>query len=311
MRLTAFVLISIGISALGVFPFATGSATPDDSEGAAPKMIRTPPGKVFEYKVTRKQSQKIEIYFPKDFDPAKQSVPGVLLFHGGGWSGGDLKQFRYACEYFAKRGLVASTANYYMHDEKEREKLGTGGKRKRVCVTDAASAIRWFKQHARELGVDPKRVVVGGGSAGGHIAVLATLNRNLDDPADPKDVDTSVVAYLLFNPAFMPEDADRDPEVDAFKHVRAGIAPSLFLFGEKDAWKGASEKLVPVLRKQNARAELLVADDVGHSFWTKPQWYDRCLAECDRFLVSLKMLEGDPLVKTQDGFDFNPKKSSR
>ncbi len=269
-----------------------------------------PPGKVFVYKTSHGQPQKIEVYFPKNFDPTKEKVPGVLLIHGGGWSGGDLSQFRYACEYFAKRGLVAATANYYMHNESERADLGPGGKRKRVCVTDGVSALRWFKQHAEELGIDPKRVVIGGGSAGGHIAMLATLNRGLDDSSDPKDIDTSVIGYLLFNPAFTADGGDHDDEVDIFKHLKPGIAPSLFMFGEQDPWKPAAEKLLPELRRTGARAELFVADGVGHSFWMQPKWYDCCLVECDRFLVSLGLLKGEPLVHKPSGTDFNPKKSS-
>lgn len=267
-------------------------------------------GKVFDYKTSHGQPQKMEIYFPKNFDPAKEKVPGILLFHGGGWSGGDLSQFRYACDYFAKRGLVAATANYYMHSEDERKALGPGGERKRVCVTDGVSALRWFKQHADELGIDPNRIVVGGGSAGGHIALLATLQRDLDDPADPKDIDTSVAGYLFFCSAFTTDGKDNDKLVDAFAQLKPGIAPSLFLFGEQDPWLPATEKLVPALRQTGARAELLVADNVGHMFFMKPGWYDCALVECDRFLVSLGVLSGEPLVHKPDGIDFDPQKSN-
>ncbi len=282
---------------------------------------KSAPGKAFEYKTTNKKPQSLEVYFPQGHDPTKAKVPGVLLFHGGGWSSGDLGQFRYSCEYFAKRGLVAATANYYMLGEAEQKALGLseaepkalaqGGKRKRICVTDAVTALRWFKQHAGELGVDPDRIVVGGGSAGGHLAMLATLNRGLDDPSDPKDIDSSVLGYLLFNPAFTSKGRDRDDEVDVFAHLKPGIAPSLFLFGEKDSWKAASDELLPVLRKTGAKAEMLVADGVGHSFWMQPEWYDCCLIECDRFLVSLGVLKGEPLLRKPTGTEFNPKKSSR
>ena len=57
---------------------------------------------------------------------------------------------------------------------------------KRYCISDAKSAIRWFKQHANELGIDPKRIIAGGGSSGGHVCLLATTNPGLNDPNDPK-----------------------------------------------------------------------------------------------------------------------------
>jgi len=270
----------------------------------------TSPGKVFVYKTSHGQPQKMEVYFPEIHGSGTSKVPGVLLFHGGGWKGGDLNQFRYACAYFAKRGLVAATANYYMNSEDETKALPQGASRKRVCVTDAVSALRWFKQHADELGIDPNRIVVGGGSAGGHIPLLASLQRDLDDPADPKGIDTSVLGYLFFCSAFTTDGKDNDKSVDAFAQLKPGIAPSLFLFGEQDPWLPATEKLVPALRKTGARAELLVADKVGHMFFMKPGWYDCALVECDRFLVSLGLLSGEPLVHKPAGIDFNPKKSS-
>jgi acetyl esterase/lipase len=268
------------------------------------------PGKVYIYKTSHGQPQKMEVYFPETHGGATNKVPGVLLFHGGGWKGGDLNQFRYACAYFAKRGLVAATANYYMHSEDEAKNLPRDVSRKRACVTDAVSALRWFKQHADELGIDPNRIIIGGGSAGGHIALLATLQRELDDPADPKEIDTSVLGYLFFCSAFTTDSKDNDKTVDAFAQLKPGIAPSLFLFGEEDSWLPATEKLVPALRKTGARAELLVADKVGHMFFMQPEWYDTALTECDRFLVSLRVLSGEPLVHKPATMDFDPKKSS-
>lgn len=110
----------------------------------------------------------------------------------------------------------------------EAAKLPAGETRKRACITDAKSALRWFKQHAGEFGMDPARIITGGGSAGGHISALATLNPGLNDPADPVGFDTSVVAYLWFNPAFAPDDS-KDAEVDVLRFCgRTSRPPSRF-----------------------------------------------------------------------------------
>ena len=69
------------------------------------------PGKEYVYPHSGGKPQKLEVYFPPNWSAAGPKVPGVLLFHGGGWSGGDLAQFRYACRYLASRGLVAATAD--------------------------------------------------------------------------------------------------------------------------------------------------------------------------------------------------------
>lgn len=258
---------------------------------AAPN--RAGPGKQVVYKTSGGEEQVMELSFPPGHDPAKAKVPAVLLFHGGGWSGGDLKHFRRACEYFASRGLVAATANYQMHTKEEVKALPPNESRKRVCVTDAKSAIRWIKSHAGELGVDPDRLVTGGGSAGGHICVLAALNeKGLDDPADPPGIDTKVRAFLLFNPAFVTPGRDRDREVDVFEHLDGEMPPFLFLFGTEDGWKPASDQLFETLKNKQKSARFLVATDEDHGFFSRDPWHGLCLAECDALLVSLGLLEG-------------------
>lgn len=144
------------------------------------------------------------------------------------------------------------------------------------------------------VGIDPRRVVAGGGSAGGHIAVLATTAPGLDDPADPKDVDTSVAAYLLFNPAFSPEDS-QDAEVDVLRHLQAGFAPAIVFFGTEDKWKGGWDVAYAKLKGLgNATTELWLAEGQAHSFFNKDPWQTVTLIAADRFLARQGLLAGEP-----------------
>lgn len=246
------------------------------------------------YKVSGGGEQVMEVHFPPGHDPARSKAPAVILFHGGGWGGGDRKQMRRACEHFAREGLVAASANYRMLTTAEVEALPRGESRKRACVTDAKSAIRWIKAHAGELGIDRQRIVAGGSSAGGHIATLATLNTGgLDDPADPAGVDTRVRGLLLFNPAFVEPGKDRDSEVDVFEHLDGELPPFLFLFGSEDHWKPASDGLVEALRQQKATVTYFLAPNEKHSFWGREPWLGQCLAQCDAQLASWGLLD-DP-----------------
>ena len=145
-----------------------------------------PKGKVYVYKEVDGMTREMEIFFPKDHDPSKKSVPGVIMFHGGGWGSGSRVMFSYQCNYFASRGLVAATVTYKLAKKAVANKTKGTESRKRVCITDAKSAIRWYKQNAKKLGIDPRKIIAGGGSAGGHISLLATTNRGLNDPGDPK-----------------------------------------------------------------------------------------------------------------------------
>lgn len=234
----------------------------------------------------------MEIFFPPNHDPAKSKVPGVILFHGGGWSGGNLSQFRFACNYFASRGLVCATAEYQMLGKSGVEKLAAGESKKRACVTDAKSAIRWFKKNAGELGIDPARIITGGGSAGGHISALATLNPGINDPADPKDIDTSVVAYLWFNPAFEESDS-KDPEIDILTHLKADLPPSIVFFGDKDAWKKGWDVAHAKWKTLGTKTiDLRIAEGQTHSFFNKEPWRSVTLIAADEFLVKQGLLTG-------------------
>lgn len=250
------------------------------------------PGKKFVYKQSAGVPQELEVYFPPNWKAGGPKVPGVLLFHGGSWRGGTLDQFRNAARYFASRGLVAATANYRMLKKGEDKKADGTLENKRVCVIDAKSAIRWMKQHADELGIDPQRIIIGGGSAGGHIAVLATLNPGLNDPKDPKEVDTSVAAYVLFNPAFSPQDS-ADAEVDVLKQLKVPFAPAIMFFGTRDTWKpGADAALKRLKTLGSTTTEMWLAEGQAHSFFNRQPWQDVTLTAADKFLVERGFLKG-------------------
>ncbi|MCF7733665.1 MAG: alpha/beta hydrolase [Akkermansiaceae bacterium] len=253
-----------------------------------------PAGKSYTYKQSAGQPRRMEIYFPPNHDSAKAKVPGLILFHGGGWSGGTLAQFRAVCAYFASRGLVCATAEYQMLSAADAKKLPAGETKKRVCVTDAKSAIRWFKQHAAELGIDPHRIITGGGSAGGHISALATLNPGLNDPADPKDIDTSVVAYLWFNPAFAPDDV-KDTEIDVLRYLKPCLAPAIAFFGDQDTWKKGWDTAYAKWKSLgNQTIDLRIGPGQAHGFFNKDPWQSLALIAADRFLVKLGLLTGEP-----------------
>ena len=254
-----------------------------------------PPGKPYIYKESAGKPRQMEIYFPPGHDPAKAKVPGMILFHGGSWTGGSLGQFRIACAYFASRGLVCATAEYQMLSKADAAKLPAGETRKRVCVTDAKSAIRWFKQHASELGIDPQRIITGGGSAGGHISALASMNPGLNDPADPKDIDPSVVAYVWFNPAFATDD-HKDPEIDILRHLKADLPPAIAFFGDQDPWKKGWDTAHAKWKALGTKTiDLQIAPGQSHSFFNNGPWQTVTLIAADKFLVKQGLLSGEPL----------------
>ena len=279
----------------------SGSCFARDAKATQPSALGAddPAGEVHIYKTSSGQPRKLELFRPPHHNPATNRVPGLILFHGGAWTGGSLGQFRAACAYFASRGLVCATAEYRMLSKAEAASLPQGHTRKRVCVTDAKSAIRWFKQQSDRFGMDPNRIITGGGSAGGHISALATLNPGLNDPADPANVDTRVVAYLWFNPAFATDDS-QDPEIDILRHIRSDLPPAIAFFGDQDPWKKGWDEAHRRWQTAGVKTiELRIAPGEGHSFFNRDPWRTATLIAADRFLAHQGLLQGEPTLQAK------------
>ena len=289
MKMKIVRLKQIGLVLLIQSAFAAVTVTAAETQ--APSV---PEGEIYKYKDAKGKAAErtdMEIHFPEKHDPSKK-VPGIIMFHGGAWRRGHREDLRYLCHYFASRGLVAASANYPLTSKKEMDKG--------VCVTGAKSAIRWFKQNADKLGVDADRIIVGGSSAGGHIAMAATLCSGLDDPADPKGIDTSVAAYLLYVPALKTKDKMKG--IDVISALKGELPPMLVMYGSEDNWGNSWKTVYPKLKKKNkTNIEYLLAPGGAHTFFKKEPWVTLCLIEADKFLVKHGFLKGKPTLKAPEG----------
>jgi acetyl esterase/lipase len=115
----------------------------------------------------------LDLFQPKEIKPKeiKQAVPGLIFVHGGSWSRGTRKVYDFYCEHFAKNGYVAATIEYRLSGEAPFP----------AAIQDVKCAIRWMRANAARLGVDPNKIGLAGGSAGGHLVLLAAY-ANTDDP---------------------------------------------------------------------------------------------------------------------------------
>ena len=101
-------------------------------------------------------------------------APLLVFFHGGGWVLGDLDSYDSACRLISRdAGVHVLAIDYRLAPEH----------RAPAAVDDAYAAYRWAREQAVELGADPRRVAVGGDSAGGNLAAVVTrLARDAGDP---------------------------------------------------------------------------------------------------------------------------------
>jgi acetyl esterase/lipase len=131
------------------------------------------------------------------WEPARGVVRSGLAFiyvHGSAWIGLDKDVgTRTFFKHLAAQGHVIMDIAYRLYPETDI----TG------MVYDVRRAVAWMKANASRYQVDPARVVLGGGSAGGHLSLLTAYTENNDQlrPADLTDVDTRVMGVIsLYGP---------------------------------------------------------------------------------------------------------------
>ena len=103
------------------------------------------------------------------YRPSAQDPVGALVwFHGGGWCIGDLDGFDRVCRALCNAaGATVVSVDYRLAPEHPYP----------AAVEDADLAVAWATGHgAGQLGFDPQRVAIGGDSAGGNIAAVASLH---------------------------------------------------------------------------------------------------------------------------------------
>jgi acetyl esterase len=164
-----------------------------------------------------------------------QATPALLFFHGGGWQGGDARQFYPQCRHFSQRGLTCISVSY--------RTASAHGSSPFDAVQDARDAMRYVRRHASELGVLRHRIAAGGGSAGGHLAAALGVALPLPDPGFDPTVSTRPDALLLYNPMLdlapgMPDHhavAENWRAVSPRHHIDPEVPPTLILSGSMDA----------------------------------------------------------------------------
>jgi acetyl esterase/lipase len=154
-------------------------------------------------------------------------------------------------------------------------------------VADVRRSVRFIRLHAKEYGVDPDRLGVYGGSAGGHLSLVLGTASDKGQADASSEVDrtsdrvAAVVAY--FPPTdlrrLVPPSKDTrfpaldfDPEKAAdyspILHVSADDPPTLLIHGDKDRLVGLSNstKILAEFKKEKVTSELIVLEGAGHGF---------------------------------------------
>jgi len=259
-------------------------------------------GETHLYKQVEGRDLRLLVIKPPDWKATDQR-PALVLFHGGGWTGGTPTQFNDQATYLAQRGLVCVQVEYRLVKDIPGPPTN--------CVRDAKSAMRWVRSHAAELGVDFNRIGAGGGSAGGHLAAFVGMVEGNDDPKDDVKISPKADALVLFNPVFdngpdggwgMQRVGDRFKEFSPAHNITPDDPPAIVFLGRNDPLNGVPvvERFQSNMKKAGVRCETRFYDGQAHGFFNGEPWKTVTLIETDKFLTSLGWLKGAPTLKEPD-----------
>ena len=207
-------------------------------------------------------------------DPALKNRPAVIFIHGGGWVNGTkeavVERF---CVPFLEHGFVVANVEYRLANVAIAP----------AAVNDVLNAAKWFHDHASQYKVDPRKIVVSGGSAGGHLALMVGMVPEGSDLGPATRIAAIVNFYGITDVAdqlsgpnmrryavtWVPDSPDRltlAKHVSPMTYVRKGLPPVLTLHGDADQTvpyeQGAN--LTNALKQAGDKAELITVPGGKH-----------------------------------------------
>ena len=225
------------------------------------------------------RSQRLDLYVchGRDF---KVRRPGVLFIHGGGFTGGDKAEYRSASVSadLARAGYVVVSCNYVLGPK---DRPGVWPRN----IADCRDAVRWMRANADVLGLDPDRIAVAGGSAGGYLALMVGLSNDKTGPGGDSTakhsakVSAVIDMYGVVN--FSKHGKGVVPGVSAAE--QAAYLPEsqcdaqdpavLILHGTADTTVdiAQSEAMAKALRAAKVSHEYVVVDGAPHTFDLHPK----------------------------------------
>jgi acetyl esterase/lipase len=211
-------------------------------------------------------------------------MPAVLCIHGGGFRAGTRDGYNELCIKLAEHGFAAATVTYRLAPKYQFP----------AAIHDVKAAVRWLRASAPKYGIDPKRIGVTGGSAGGHLAQFLGVTggvKEFEGDGGHPDQSSSVVCVVN---QYGPSDFTKSygKSVDAAevlplwlggnletareRHIRSSplnwvtpdAAPTLILHGTEDKYVAYEQGvwMRDRLKACGVEVELMTFEGAGHGF---------------------------------------------
>ncbi len=194
------------------------------------------------YKEINGQNLAADVFYVPEIIQESNN-PAIAFFHGGGWVYGSPEEFHGACERYAEKGFKTFSFQY-------RLSINTDGSYPHPeispieSVKDARSAIRWLRENADELGIDPDKIIVGGQSAGGQLALSTVFAEEINEETDNLDISPVPDALLLFSSCYntmeawidnlLAERRKRIWDISPYHNLKSGMPPVIAFHGNAD-----------------------------------------------------------------------------
>jgi acetyl esterase len=242
----------------------------------------------------------VRIYSPGGPGPH----PALVFYHGGGWVIGDLYTHDGICRSLTNAaGCVVASVDYRLAPEFTYP----------VAVEDAYAALTWVVARASRLGIDPRRVAVGGDSAGANLSTVAALiardrggpslvHQVLIYPVTNHDFGTpsyreNATGYVLTTEAMRwfwrhylaREEQGREPSASPLRAPSlAGLPPALVITAECDPLRDEGEAYAVRLRDAGVPVTLTRYSGMFHGFFRMTRILDQARAALDEVAASLR-----------------------
>ncbi len=239
--------------------------------------------------------------------PAKPNGSAVLWIQSGGWYSNwtEPKAFQGLGKPFLDRGI---TLFIVRHGSAPRYTVPE-------AIEDVRRSVRVIRMKAKEYGVDPERLGVTGGSAGGHLSLMLGTTGDDGDPnaKDPVLKQSSRVAAVVALypptdlrgwvndppavikkiPGLKPPltfDPKKEADCSPLLKVTEKAAPTLMIHGDKDELVpiSHSKNMLAAMEKAKVPCKLVTIEGAGHGFSARQnqdtvlpammEWFEKYLA---------------------------------
>ena len=210
------------------------------------------------YKTVDSTNLKLDIYHAKNIS---ESAPLLLFIHGGAWKKGNKHDYlRYLVD-FARKGYVTATVQYRFSNKVKFP----------AQLQDVKAAIRWLKKNADNYNINSKKVAVIGGSAGGHLAMMAGYTSGIsefnEETESPYSSEVQAVVNLYGPADLTTEYAREQSSVTNLIGKKYNEAPELFQKASPTNYitaddpptlifQGTIDELVPFSQSDNLTKQL-------------------------------------------------------